>query len=285
MALVDRVAIGRSFGVMQGRLSPQSPRGYQTFPSETWVQEFEIASNVGFEHIEWVVESFNIHANPLITNPESIRAQIDMYGVGVLSVCADFLMDSPLDSNNTDSWNLFNRLLCNAQALEIEVVVVPCVDSGSLLDKGNLARLEKSLSQMIDTAERRNVVLALETDLPPREFRKLLTTFDSPFLTVNYDSGNSASLGYSFEEEIDAYGDRISDFHIKDRTLGGNSVHLGTGSVNFSAVFSYLSALSFDGIVTMQAMRDDLGLPATKRQLEWIQEQLGTDRKKIQDNA
>lgn len=285
MSVVDQVSLGRSFGVMQGRLSPQSPRGYQTFPSQTWAQEFEIASKMGFEHIEWVVETFDIHHNPLIENPESIREQIEIHGVRVISACADFLMDSPLDSENTDSWKLLNRLLRNAQDLDIEVVVIPCVDSSSLLDTRNLRRLEQSLSQIIDTAERRNVVLALETDLPPQEFGELLAKFDTPFLSVNYDSGNSASLGYSFEEEMGTYGHRISDFHLKDRVLGGTSVALGAGSVNFSQVFSYLSPLSFGGIVTMQAMRDNLGVPATEQQLEWIQEQLDPEKRETQENA
>ena len=274
MTAVARLPLGRSFGVMQGRLSPQSARGYQTFPSETWVQEFETARHLGFEHIEWVLESFDLHNNPVLKAPESIRAQIDSFGVEVLSVCADFLMDSPLDPENTEAWGVFNQLMHNAKDLEIEVVVVPCVDSSSLLRPENLDRLEASLPQMIHTAERWGVALALETDLPPRDFRELLATFESPLLSVNYDSGNSASLGYVFEEEIEAYGDRISDFHLKDRTFGGNSVSLGTGSANFPGVFTYLSPLSFDGIVTMQAMRDNLGLYATTQQLEWIRSQL-----------
>lgn len=271
-----RVPLGRSFGVMQGRLSPQSPRGYQTFPSETWVQEFETAWHLGFDHIEWVLESFELRNNPLLKAPELVRAQIDSWDVQVLSVCADFLMDSPLDVENTESWSVFNQMMHNAKDLGIHVVVVPCVDSSSLLRPENLDRLETSLPQMIQSAERWGVAMALETDLPPKDFRKLLATFESPLLTVNYDCGNSASLGYVFEEEIDAYGDRISDFHLKDRALGGNSVPLGKGSANFPSVFDFLSPLSFNGIVTMQAMRDSLGIPAATQQVDWIRSQLNT---------
>ena len=45
--------------------------------------------------------------------------------------------------------------------------------------------------------------LALETDLPPKDFANLLNKFDSNHVTVNYDTGNSASLGYNIDEEFD----------------------------------------------------------------------------------
>ena len=36
-------------------------------------------------------------------------------------------------------------------------------------------------------------------------------------IKVNYDSGNSASLGYDPTDEFAAYGERVGSVHIKDR--------------------------------------------------------------------
>ena len=45
----------------------------------------------------------------------------------------------------------------------------------------------------------------------------MLNALPHPVIKVNYDSGNSASLGYSVTEEFAAYGNRIGSIHIKDR--------------------------------------------------------------------
>ena len=57
-------------------------------------------------------------------------------------------------------------------------------------------------------------------------------------ITVNYDIGNSAALGYDPIEELDSYGDKISDIHIKDRTLNGGPVVLGEGDADFEKFFT-----------------------------------------------
>lgn len=272
-----RVQLGRSFGIMQGRLSRQSSRGYQTFPADTWIEEFRLAKSYGFEHIEWIVESFNIEDNPLLAQPEQIRTLVHEHQIDVRSVCADFIMDSPLRPQNSSSWTHFERMMASSGELEIEVVVIPCVDSNSLLSAENLSNLEMSLPRMVAVAANCGVLLALETDLAPGDFRHLLERFDVPQVTVNYDSGNSASLGYVFAEEMEAYGDRITDFHLKDRMAGGSSVELGSGSTNLPEVLKYLSPENFSGLVTMQAMRDSEGAPSVRKQLAWIDAQLASE--------
>ena len=47
---------GKSFGVMQGRLSKQTGLGYQAFPMENWKNEFQIAEKLGLQHIEWIFD-------------------------------------------------------------------------------------------------------------------------------------------------------------------------------------------------------------------------------------
>lgn len=271
---VPRVPLGLSFGIMQGRLSPQSNRGYQTFPEETWVNEFRLARDLGFDHIEWVLESFELENNPLLKFPHKIKAHIEASGVTVPSLCADFLMEFPLDPNNKESWAVFEQVMEYSSAVGIGVVVVPCVDNSSLLHPANRSNLENSLPRMAKIAERFSLSLALETDLPPKDFKNLLSLSDSPSISVNYDSGNSASLGYEFVEEMEVYGERISDFHLKDRVRGGTTVPLGTGSVNFGEVLDFLVESSFSGVVTMQAMRDAEGPPSAARQLNWLRNEL-----------
>ena len=55
-----------------------------------------------------------------------------------------------------------------------------------------------------------------------------MNSINSKNVTVNYDTGNSASLGFDPVEEFKSYGHKITDLHIKDRLLGDASVPLGT---------------------------------------------------------
>jgi sugar phosphate isomerase/epimerase len=220
------------------------------------------------------VEEFNINSNPIFKNPQAIRDESAAHGIAVPSLCADYLMHVPLHPGNTKSWALFELLLTEAKNVGVQVVVVPCVDNSTLMSPENRQNLEESLPRMLRMAEECSILIALETDLDPTEFTKLLSKFPSPSLTVNYDSGNSASLGYDFLQEMEAYGERISDFHLKDRALGGGTVELGTGAANFSEILSYLLEPAFEGIVTMQAMRDKLGPPSALQQFQWIQEMI-----------
>ena len=87
---------------------------------------------------------------------------------------------------------------------------------------------------------------------------------------MNYDIGNSASLGFDINQELNAYGEIISDIHIKDRLLGGNSVFLGEGDANFDQFFQALKRYKYKGPFIMQAYRDDNGLEVFKKQLKWI---------------
>ena len=99
--------------------------------------------------------------------------------------------------------------------------------------------------------------LNLETDLAPTQFLSLIKSINSPNIKVNYDSGNSASIGFDIEEEFAAYGDYISIFHIKDRLLNHGSVFLGQGDVNFKLMAQLLKQHPHIKKLTLQASRYD----------------------------
>ena len=48
---------------MQGRLSKSNEDNIQSFPVNSWKQEFEIAKKCGFEVMEWVFDDTN---NPIL---------------------------------------------------------------------------------------------------------------------------------------------------------------------------------------------------------------------------
>jgi L-ribulose-5-phosphate 3-epimerase len=149
-------------------------------------------------------------------------------------------------------------------------VVIPCVDQSTLDSQEAADRFVEKLTPMVQIAERHGINLSLETDLAPQTFVELLDRFNSVRVTVNYDIGNSAALGYNSVEELDAYGKRITDIHIKDRMLGGGPVVLGQGVANFDAFFGKLNDFDYQGPFIMQAYRDEEGVEIFEQQLEWV---------------
>ena len=128
----------------------------------------------------------------------------------------------------------------------------------------------EALTTVIPNAERSGVNLSLETDLDAKQFGELLSSLDSPKVTVNYDIGNSAASGYNPIDELSAYGERISDIHIKDRLLGGGSVKLGTGNADIPDFLKLMESFNYSGPLIMQAYRDDEGVSIFEEQLNWV---------------
>tara|TARA_B110000027_G_C16101585_1_gene293338 strand:+ start:1080 stop:1916 length:837 start_codon:yes stop_codon:yes gene_type:complete len=268
--------IKNKFGIMQGRLLPKYQGRYQAHPVGYWKDEFPIASQLGLDSIEFILDYNEMEKNPLLTSEgiEDIQKIENSSGVKVRSICADYFMEAPIHSNNTaivdKSLNVLDRLIKNASLLNIKNIVIPCVDQSSLKNTENKNNFINNIKKMVGAAERADINISLETDLAPIPFANLLDSINSKNVTVNYDTGNSAALGYDSEEEFISYGHRITDLHIKDRLLGTGPVQLGVGDVNFSKIFDLLSKYKYKGIIIFQAYRDEEGVEIFKKQLSWF---------------
>ena len=267
-------------GVMQGRLLPKYQDRYQAHPVGYWQDEFPKAAEMGLDCIEFILDLNDAEENPLIRpdGPEEILTVATKSGVAVRTVCADILMDWPLHDRDNQiaeySQRVLSRLLDNGSRLGLTDIVIPCVDKSSMLDQQTQERFVNRLLPLVEKAEASGINLSLETDLAPGPFAELLEVFKTPSVTVNYDTGNSAALGFDPVEELACYGDRISDIHIKDRIRGGGSVELGTGDTQFDRFFIALRQVSYTGPFILQAYRDDEGLTVFQKQLDWFSGQI-----------
>ena len=263
-------------GVMQGRLLPKYEGRYQAHPLGYWQQEFEVAKKFRLDCIEFILDFNDAENNPLLQDGGvgAIKAMTKKTDIVVKTICADYFMEAPLHSEDLNvvetSQEVMSRLLNNAKELGISDIVIPCVDQSTLGNSAAVERFIEKLMPLVDVAEKYEINFSLETDLAPQPFVELLDKFNSERITVNYDIGNSAALGFNPIEELDAYGDKITDIHIKDRILNGGSVILGDGSANFEQFFKKLKELNYQGPFIMQAYRDDEGLSVFGQQLDWI---------------
>lgn len=252
-------------GIMQGRLLPPYPGRFQCFPRDNWALEFRAAQAAGLGCIEWIVDGFGLEDNPMLSpgGTDAIRSRSAVHGVAVRSICADFFMEQPLV--RATPWerdtrlDFLGRLLRQAGDLGVQRVVLPFVDASRIDTAPEFEEVVATLGQALELAEAESVELHLESSLDPSRFARLLDRLDHRLLRVNYDSGNSASLGYSVREEFAAYGDHIGSVHIKDRVLGGGTVPLGTGNTDFPALWEALRDIAYGGDFILQTARGPAG--------------------------
>ena len=263
-------------GVMQGRLAPKYQGRYQAFPVGMWKNEFKVAKECNLDLIEFILDFNDADENPLLkeSGVDEVKSIIRKTGVSVQTICADYFMEAPLHSADDvtvqESRKVMLRLLDNAKSLDVTDIIIPCVDQSTLDGQEAADRFVENLTPMVKIAEKYGINLSLETDLAPQPFVELLDRFNSSRVTVNYDIGNSAALGFDSDEELATYGDRITDIHFKDRILGGGPVTLGEGNADFLKFFGKLKEFDYQGAFIMQAYRDDEGVEIFKKQLEWI---------------
>jgi hexulose-6-phosphate isomerase len=250
-----------SIGIMHGRLSPPEDGRFQSFPRDSWREEFVRADEAGLATIEWIWDSYGEDVNPL-GNSIGIREIADRsarHGVAVRSVCADYFMDYPLVRSTgaelAARQGALSRLIERCGEAAIERIVLPFVDASRLETAEDHGQVTRVLHDAIQVAEPLGVQLHLETDLAPRDFARLLEGLPHPLIQVNYDAGNSASLGYRPAEEFAAYGQRVGSVHIKDRRLGGTTVPLGTGDADFEALAAALESVAYDRDYILQVAR------------------------------
>jgi sugar phosphate isomerase/epimerase len=266
----------RQIGIMQGRLLPKYFGRYQAHPLGYWQKEFDLAKELGLYCVEFILDYNDAEQNPLLKEDgvERILEKVNESGVKVKSICADYFMEAPLHHRDESviklGQSILNRLITNGKKIGITDIVIPCVDHSSLKTEDDVRRFADALDPVIGHAELNDINLSLETDLNPEAFGRLLEKFPSKKITVNYDTGNSASLGFDPVEEFNCYGSRISDIHIKDRKFGGGSVILGTGDTNFENFFQAIKKINFNGPFIMQVYRDDEGISVFKQQLDWF---------------
>ena len=252
-------------GIMEGRLLPPVDSTIYHFPRDNWAKEFELAAQAGLDCIEWIYDLYGADVNPLSTNDgiKQIKLLSRQHNIQVLSLCANYFIDMPLIRTTISEqekrleklfW-LFRR----CQLIGIIRLILPFLDASRIDTDAELDQVVDVLKQTSLVADETGTEILLETSLPPDRFAELLDKLSPQIIKVNYDTGNSASLGYDPRDEFAAYGRQIGSVHIKDRMRLGGTVPLGTGNVDFHMIAGCLNEVGYTGDFVLEAARGKRG--------------------------
>ena len=273
------MGLTKQIGIMQGRLSPRIDGKIQAYPAKTWQKEFEIAKEIGYSAIEWIVEKpLEINALMSKSGMQEIKEIILKTGVRVDYVCADIFMQQPLvrmsEKIKEENKKILEQILINSKEIGAIGVEIPFVDASSIKTESEIDELISVTEDAFKLAGEIGINVSLETDLNAKEFKKLLEKINLDHVKANYDIGNSASLGYEPLEELENYGQKILNVHVKDRKLGSTTVPLGTGNADIRCVFEKLDEIGYTGGITMQAARGEDDVATAREQLMYTLEMM-----------
>src|SRR3990167_4485551 len=257
-------------GIMQGRLVLPIDGKLQAFPTNGWNTELELCRGLGIECIEWIYDGEDLSFLPnSISTFEGANALNGIQSPRITSLCADYFLKAPLlrvpENIKAQRMARLRWLIFQCGLANIPILVLPFVDDNSIRTRQEIQETIDNLQSLGDLLESCDVKIAIETNLCPDELATIIFSLDGT-IAINYDSGNSASLGYDTAEEWNTYGYRVENIHIKDRVLNGGSVPLGEGSTNFDTLARMLSQYKYNGNVILQIARGESG-----KEVEWYQ--------------
>jgi L-ribulose-5-phosphate 3-epimerase len=152
--------------------------------------------------------------------------------------------------------DILKRVIINSQRIGIKYIVLPLVDNASIKNNIQEKSVIKLLNNKIFTSYlNASSKILFEIDFSPKKIIKFMKNFDANKFGINYDTGNSAFMGYKISDEK-KYFKYVSNIHIKDRMRkSGLSVRLGHGDYDFPSFFRILKKNSYKGNLILQTAR------------------------------
>ena len=266
-----------SMGIMQGRLLPPVNGKLQAFPHQRWMEEFPLAGELGLKAIEWVYD-YDDYINPLEKRQDidQMRRISAKTGVKVNSICADFFVRYPLlrtTEYREARVNFLHWLISICSYAGIKRVVIPFVDANAIHTQDELIEISALMDLICPSAKARGIEIHFETNLGAMDMLRLLKKVQQwDCIYICYDTGNSASFDRDPEEEWEAYAKAIGSIHIKDRMIGGISVPLGTGNVQWDKISALIKKYKYGGDLILQPARGKEGeeVEWTKKNIEFL---------------
>ena len=256
------------------------------------------AKKFGLEHIEFgVVDGQDFiqglgysPAVSLESNPIRLRRYLEANGLRTSQIDAGFPITGPLGA--TFAVRYIQRAIQYAAAIGC-----PCVDTtdGQFKPEGYsdeevLAITKQNFRQVLEWAEDYQVVVNIETHGPyttnPEILDRMLNFFDTPWLRLNLDTGNTFISGQSPVEFTRRFLPKLKYMHIKDVSasmaaamrgeetgIGMSESPIGSGvnAENIRQCIRLLKQARWDGVISVECSGTDENLTAS---IAWLREQI-----------
>lgn len=269
--------LGKNLGIIQGRLT--SSQELQCFPNFTWRQEFDLARKAGYTCIELIRDQNYNPYNPL-WNKKEIEDLLDCEncsGVGIRSVCDDYVQNCNWEQLTIVEYNTLIDLLLSCSKLGVRLVVYPLMGNAGITDMKTKKAFIVTLKGIAALAKSLGITILVEANLNKKELLNILKEIDMDNVRCCLDIGNLYANKCNYHEYIEdqemlSY---IGHVHIKDRNLAGENVVLGTGEINYMEVLRALIKSSYCGSLICETNRGSDPLLTAVNNISYLKECIG----------
>jgi sugar phosphate isomerase/epimerase len=231
------------------------------------------AANIGFEYIEpcflmgrcLISNGGYCHVTSLDTDPEEIKQMVAASGVKISGV------SSHSDLLNPEFGVLYARRgIRYAKALGVNVVQITedMYPPKWITEEVAYEIMKTNLRAISETCEENGVYIGVEPHGPYttkiKHMLRILELVDSPWIRVNYDSGNTFLGGEDPYAMLDAVADKVVHVHAKDIStqqadaergkVTGTAVGCacGDGVINWTRVVKRLKQAKYTGVLSVE---------------------------------
>ena len=232
---------------------------------------------------------YNPHI-PLHSDPLKLKKYLDSMGLKVSQIDAAYPMSCPEGQYRGIGYT--TRAIQFAKALGC-----PCVDTTDggrkpegYTDKEVMALMKQYYRVVLEWAERYEIIINVEPHGPyttnPDTMEQILSFYDSPYLRMNFDTGNSFIAGQDPVEFLRRFRNKVSHCHIKDvskeladAVRGGETgiamsvVAIGEGvnADNIAGCIELLKEMNWDGVLSIEC---EAAPGKVEQSLEWLRAQI-----------
>lgn len=205
---------------------------------------FEMAKQIGLQGVQLSYNRGNDHVG--LSNPatlKTIKAAAKLSGVKISSLAIGELNNVPYKSEpETEEW-VWNSIDI-ANSLGVNVILLAFFGKGDLRnDAEGKKEVIRRLKKVAPHAEKKGVVLGLETYLSAEEHLDIINAVGSKSVRVYYDFRNAADAGYDIYKEIPLLGkEMICELHMKE-----NGKRLGEGTLDWPRIAEVVKAIDYKG--------------------------------------
>jgi sugar phosphate isomerase/epimerase len=157
-------------------------------------------------------------------------------------------------------------------------------------DEEVMALIKQYYRVVLEWAQRYDIIINVEPHGPyttnPDTMEQILSLHDSPYLRMNFDTGNTFIAGQDPVKFLKRFRDKVSHLHIKDVSkelaeavrggltgIASSVVAIGEGvnAENIAGCIELLKEMEFDGVLSIEC---EAAPGNVEKSLEWLRKEI-----------
>ena len=223
----------------------------------------------------------------LTEDPLALREKMEHYGVRFSQLDAAY----PLSLPNASSLGLTYILNSMRWAYLVGCDHIDTTDHmhkpAGLSDEAALDNMKRIYGEVLEAAARYQMTINIEPHgyytTKPEFMERMLAFSDSPYLRMNFDTGNTFIAGQDPVAFLDRFKHKVSHVHVKDVSqslaasmrgeltgiaVSATAIGDGVNDDNIRRCFDILVDIGYDGIISIEC--EGQGGPMIEKSLAWV---------------